>query len=320
MIKLDIESIILNIFKEDKMRNKENTVYSQLAMITIKSLIPSGEFIGNTIDYKRFGEEVKLLKCYNLDREGCFDANISKDLYFKYKDRTIYSRVLPIIVANNEYSIIEEEVIKNIIYTTGHVEILLEWLAISKTIFMILEGEEDVRESLKQYVINISQKDFLDKYKEKYRYDYAEEGFNFEVEFERARVFMISLLHDVDMVKFKALKDLLGLLNDKEGQTPIGKILEADKGRDDLLVDLDKTYENMASYILKLRKSRIDPNDLKIKEYILPDVFSFKEGEMFFHSLLNKAQVIKKEVKDDSLTSLVQTRAGMYLFKRDPFN
>ncbi len=38
----------------------------------------------------------------------------------------------------------------------------------------------------------------------------------------------------------------------------------------------------MNDYIFKLRKSRINPNDLVINEYILPDVFSFNEGEMFF--------------------------------------
>ena len=157
MLKLDLEKLLLNIFLEDKFRNKEHTIASQLSMITIKSLMPSNIVRGNLIDYKRFKEEVKLLGYYKLDKENIFQIDLSREEYFNYKDKTIYSRILPIIAANQDYDIIEEEVIKNILYTTGNIETLLEWIAISKYVFLRLEKDENILENLKEYIINISQ-------------------------------------------------------------------------------------------------------------------------------------------------------------------
>ena len=322
MLKLDLEKLLLNIFLEDKFRNKEHTIASQLSMITIKSLMPSNIVRGNLIDYKRFKEEVKLLGYYKLDKENIFQIDLSREEYFNYKDKTIYSRILPIIAANQDYDIIEEEVIKNILYTTGNIDTLLEWIAISKYVFLRLEKDENILENLKEYIINISQIDFLEKYRAEYLYDLSKLDIKFEINFEKARVALISLFHGVDLGKFKYLKNILEVFDSRDEETVVGNIINnasIDK-KIDIDIEIEDSYERIALYVLKLRKSRIDPEDLKIKEYILPDVFEFKEGEVFFHSLLNRSKVIKKEVKNKSLTSSIQTRSGMYLFKIDPFN
>lgn len=320
MMKLDLEKLLLNIFQEDMLKNKEHTIFSQITMITIKSLMPNPALLGNTIDYNRFKEELELLELYKIESRKHRLVDIKGEEYFNYGDETIYARILPIIIANKEFSTIEEELIKNILYTTGDIASLLEWLFIGKLIFLMIEEREDILEELKQYIINLSQIEFLEEYGHMYKYDYLNSKINFEVNFERVKVSIITLFHGIDTGKFRYLKDLLGLLDGKEVNTRIGFIVEMSQIGKDISYDVDKSYERMASYIIKLRKSRIDPNDLKIKEYVLPDIFSFKEGEVFFHSLLNNCKVIKKEVKEGSLTSLVQTRAGMYLFKRDPIN
>lgn len=320
MIKLDLEKLLLNIFQEDKTLNKKQTIASQLAMVTIKSLMPSNQVPGNLIDYKRFKEELNLLRTYKIDPLNMFPVDIKEDKYFKYKDETIYARVLPIAIANKNWSIIEEEVIKNILYTTGDIKTLLEWLAVSRSIFSILQDEETIVEDLKQYIINFSQIEFLEKYRDIYRYSVLKADINFEVVFEKERVSLISLLHGIDMGKFQTIKDIIEVMDEKDAKTQIGNIVMNSRKDKPLEYDIDASYERMGAYILKLRNSRIDPDDLKIKRYQLPDVFQFKEGEVFFHSLLNQSKVIKKETKEDSLISLIQTRAGMYLFKRDPFN
>lgn len=320
MIKLDLKSFLLNIFQEDKIENEKHTIISQLAMITIKSLMPSDLVAGNLIDYKRFKEELNLLKSYKIDTSNILPIDIEEDRYFKYKDRTLYARLLSIIIGNKDWSIMEEEVIKNVLYTTGDINSLLEWLAISRTMFLNLQNEDDIVEDLKEYIINFSQIEFLEKYRNRYKYDVLESDVNFEVNFERERVSLISFLHGIDMGKFETLKDIIEVLAGKDAKTAIGNIvMNASKDRT-IEYDMENSYERMGDYILKLRNSRIDPNNLKIKEYQLPDVFQFKEGEVFFHSLLNQSKVIKKETKEESLISLIQTRAGMYLFKRDPFN
>ncbi len=320
MLKLDLEKLLLNVFLEDKLRNNEHTIVSQLAIITIKSLMPSDKIRGNLIDYKRFKEELKLLSYYKIDEENLFQISVGREEYFNYKDKILYSRILPIIVANQDYKIIEEEVIKNIIYTSGNIETLLEWLAISKYIFLRLEKDENILENLKQYMINLSQREFLEKYRAEYLYDISKLDIKFEISFEKTRVALISLFHGIDSGKFKELKDILEILDSKNTETVIGNIIKNANIDKNIDIKIEDSYERMALYVLKLRKSRIDPEDLKIKEYILPDIFDFKEGEVFFHSLLNRSKVIKKEVKDKSLTSSIQTRFGMYLFKIDPFN
>lgn len=320
MPKLDLQKCLLNIFLEDKAKNKKHTIFSQLSMITIKSLIPSSEFAGNIIDYKRFKEELSLLKYYKIEEGECFLTDIDEEIYFKYKDKTLYTRIIPIILSNKDYNVIEKEVIKNILYTTGDIESLLEWLVISRCIFLIIEEEKNILDDLKQYVIDISQIEFLEKYKHLYLYDVLKSNINFEVNFEKIRVSLISLLHGIVLERFKLLKDILEVLNGEDSKTPIGNIIKNASIGKETDYEIEDSYEKIAIYVLKLRKSRIDPDDLRIKEYILPDIFKFKEGEVFFHSLLNRSKVIKKEVKDNSLTSYIQTRAGMYLFKRDPFN
>lgn len=320
MVKIDLNTLIINIFKEDKIKNGENTIFSQLAMITIKSLLPDFKLVGNRIDYKRFNEELKLLEYYKIEKKSPFILKVSEYEYFTYKDKTIYSRLLPIIAANTDFEILEDEIIKNILYTTGDVDTLFEGLIIGKLIFSIIDGKLKLLESLKNYIINFSQIEFLEKYKKYHLYDCLKAGVNFEVNFERSKVSLISLLHGADLGKFIILRDIIGILEGKVSNTSIGRIIEKSINEEEMKCDINKSYERIASYLLKLRRSRINPDDLRIKEYVLPDIFKLKEGELFFHSLLNNSKVIKKEVKGKTLTSLVETRAGMYLFKSDPFN
>lgn len=320
MLKLDLQRLLLNVFLEDKAKNKMHTIDSQLSMITIKSLMPSSEFIGNVINYKRFKEELSLLKYYKIEKEKYFLTHIEEGLYFRYKDETLYTRIVPIISSNKDYNVIEEEVIKNILYTTGDIESLLEWLLVSRCIFLIIGEEENILDDLKRYVINVSQIEFLEKYKKIYLYNVLKSDINFEVNFEKTRVSLISLLHGIYLGKFKSLRDILEVLNGEDAKTSIGNIIKNASIGKDTDYHIEDSYKRIASYVLKLRKSRIDPDDLRIKEYILPDIFKFEEGEVFFHSLLNHSKVIKREVKDNSLTSYIQTRTGMYLFKRDPLD
>ena len=123
------------------------------------------------------------------------------------------------------------------------------------------------------------------------------------------------MLNGIPINSYSYLLDCINILGEKEGNTFIGKILY-DFLYKEVEYNLPNFYMNMADYILKLRKSRIDPTQLQIKEYILPDIFSFNEGEVFFHSLLKESRIIKKEAKNNIFTSLVQTKTGIYLFKK----
>lgn len=324
MIDLKLGSILPSIFYTEISKDKKNSDILEISILTIKSLMPSAREVGNRIDYKRFYEELRLWKYYRVG-ENLSLLNIlddpNEDIYFNFKDPTIYSRIIPIILANEKHEIIADEIIKNIIYTTGNIDYLLEWLLIGMAIAFLLENKntniEALREYLKEYLINISQVDFFSRYRNFYRID-IEKLDNYKIIFERTRLELLNVVNEIECKKYKYMEDILKVISGEIPKTSLGTILyEASQG---LSIDseLNSFYKSMNEYVLRLRKSRINPESLKIEEYILPDIFKYEEGDIFFHSLLKESKVLKKEAKNGNLTSLVKTRSGIYLFRRDP--
>lgn len=308
MIVLDLEGLVPNIFFEDMHMNNKNTCISQLTILTIKSLLPMKDKVGNEIDYQRFEEELKLWKEY------CIGGDMS---LLNILDETFYTRVLPIVVSNNDFEIIEEELIKNILYFSANLQNLFEWLIIGLVVHLLANKDEDLIGSIKEYIINFSQVEFIDMYEGYFPIEVASIPKDFRISFEKEKIILLNILNGIHSTRYVYLNDLLAILDGEEPNTPIGRIVY-NSSNDNSLDKVDGFYMSMSQYLLKLRKGRIDVEGLRIKEYILPDVFSFKEGDVFFHSLLNHSKVIKKEVKTNGLTSLITTKSGNYLFKRDP--
>lgn len=317
MLDLDLEELIPNIISYDVNTNGRNTYISQVTILTIKSLLPMEESVGNAIDYKRFTEELKLWKEYstgeNISLLNIFNSD-DKSRYLDFNDETYFTRLIPIIIANKDSKIIEEEITKNILYFSGKIENLFEWLLIGLFIYSANKDNEEIIEILKDYIINFAQTEFVDKYQEYYRTSTYSIPSTFKINIERERICLLDILNGKKSTKYLNLQDLLKINHGYKPSTPIGDIVcksfENPK--------IDPFYLNMNEYILKLRNGRIPLEDLKIDEYIIPDIFSYEDGEVFFHSLLNYSKIIKKEVKAGSLTSLVSTKSGNYLFKRDP--
>ena len=316
-----LERLLLNLFLYDYTKNNSYTYLSQLGVITIKSLIPMKEEVAVRIDYKRFVEEFRLWLSYRnggnsslLNAEG----KINSVVYWEEEDNSILSRIIPIILANQNYEVIQEEIIKNILFTTGNLTTLFQWLAISSLLYETAfnKSNNNLLDTLKEVVIGFSQADYMKKYEKYYRENIKDYKGNFSVEFEREKIHLLNILNGIKNNRYSNLIDLLNVLDKKEPQTMIGEIFYGFIYDLDIEYNLPKFYINLGDYIINLRKSRIDPEQLKIEKYILPDIFDQKEGEIFFHSLLKEAKVIKKEVKNNVLTSLIQTRTGMYLFKK----
>lgn len=321
MIVLDLEDLVLSVFKEDINTNNKNTYISQLTTLTIKSLLPMEDEVGSKIDYKRFGEELILWKEY------CIGENISllnalndldKEDYFDYFDETFYTRLLPIVVSNSDFKIVEEELVKNVLYFSGNLQNLFEWLIIGLIIYLLINSYKDIVGRLKEYIINFSQRSFIDKYKGCFLVEVEDAPNDFRISFEKEKICLLNMLNGIHSSKYINLKDLLSILEGEDPNTPIGRIVYNSCGDIDLN-DVGPFYMSISKYLLKLRKGRIDRDDLKIKEYVLPDIFDFDEGDVFYHSLLNHSKVIKKEVKANGITSLITTKSGNYLFKRDLF-
>lgn len=312
------KNLIENIFIEDYELHGKYTYISQIAILTMKSLIPSIDDVAVKINYKRFSEELRLWRDYRLgDNPSILNLEtMDPNIYWNEKDDSIGSRIIPIVVANQNYEMIEEEVIKNILFTSGNINQMFEYTSISYILYLMINKETDLMGKLKEKIIGFGQVDFLEKYVRSYRIPLDHYPGNYKVDFEKDKIYIINLLNGVDNGKYKYLSDFIGVLENNEGKTLIGKAIFKFLYENNREHSLPNFYSNMANYLINLRKSRIDPKDLEIKEYILPDIFSFKEGDVFFHSLLRDSKIIKKEARNHILTSTVQTRAGIYVFKK----
>lgn len=319
-MKINQDQLIENIFKLDKIDNNKHTSLTQVCLLSIKSLIPSNVFIGNVMNDKRFIEEVKLWRFY---QEGTVEmlSNVVSDKlldrsYF-IEDDNFYLRALVIIAANSEYKVSENELIKNLLMSSGDISTLLLWISINRLIFLTHEYKDfdKVLEELKEYIIRFSQSEYLKLHGELYKVDIKEYKKNYIIEFEKEKIQLINVLNGISSDKYLALFEIINYLSgcceDIEIKSKEARIICLDMAN----IEIDKFYHAMTLYIERLRNGRIDPDDLIIEEYELPNIFKYDIGEEVYHTLLGTCKIIKKEVRENILTSAVNTKTGTYLFK-----
>ena len=302
----------------------------EILVITIKSLMPSNQSVGSYIDYERFDKELKLWTLYKHGDNNRLRniSNNSSDLsYWKEIDDSIYSRIVPIVFVNEEWEIAKQEVIKNVLYTTGKIENLLEAIILSKLLYEVLNDKdldyEKILEDMKAEIIQFSQKELLQKYKDSYRLGIGTYPDNFIVDFERTRIGLLNNLNGIiENDKYIVVSESLKLLKgDALGDKDIFKNFFLD-GLAGLLTKQNEEYkikdkffiESMSMYLYKLKKGRISPESLEVSNYHLPDIFKFDEGEEFQHTLLKKCKVINKREINMNIVSYVSTRMGIYRF------
>jgi len=311
---------MITAFNEDVKNNNLPSYITELIIISIKSLVPSENFEKVSIDYKRYNEEIKLWKNYkqgaNPSLLNLFDK-IDSNIYWKEKDDSIYSRILPITIVNKNFLDIKDEVIKNVLFTNGNIESLIEAILISKLIFLLINGEKNIIEQLKEEVINFSQTDFIKDYGKYYRISIGKYEKSFKISFEQKKIFAINVLNLSPSKDFPVLNDCIEVLMlNKTGKTTMGKCVKAildNEGEENLVPDY---YKELIEYLYRLRKGRISPEALKIEHYYLPDVFQFNVGDEFFHSLLNRCKVVKREETGDNTIIYLSTKSGVYKFKK----
>jgi len=310
---------LLFAFNEDIRLNNRPSHITDLMVLTIKSLIPSENNVKVYIDYKRFSEEIKLWKYYKHGENNSI-LNIlgNKDsfIYWNEEDDTAYLRLIPIVLVNKEYTYVQEEIIKNLLFTTGNLETLIEGIILSKLLYLLINEEKNIIEKLKEQLINFSQVDFIEKYADYIRLPLNTYPGNFTVAFEQYKIDAINVLNFSHSKYFYTLKDCLGsIFNGKLGSTLFGKSINSlIKDVDVEKYTKDDFYEELCIYIYNLRKGRINPEALRIEKYCLPDVFQFNVGDEFYHSLLNYTKIIKKEYAKDKTILLLSTKSGIYKF------
>lgn len=296
--------------------DEEKKYISEVTIVTIKSLLPQENEIGNRINYDRLEKEMELWYYYRQGENSCLLNSIylnSVDIYWNEFDDSIYIRLAPIVFSNNNWDIIREEVLKNILFTTGNISTILEGLMVSKILFLLMNNNEEIVEELKCEIINFSQSEFLENFSQYFRVPVEKYPKNFSIEFERRRIALINILNGIELHDFNILQESLRVIqNNIENEYSIfAKALYSIKTPISVKGDM-RVYENFCDYLYKLNRGRIEPSLLTIDKYYLPNIFSFKEGEEFYHSLLNKCKVLKKE----KTKVVLKTKSGIYEFKR----
>ena len=148
--------------------NKGKKHILEITILTIKSLLPSEEEVATRVDYERFRKEMELWLYYrNGDNVSLLNSfgKPNGDIYFLESDDSVNIRISPIVLANSKWNVVREEVLKNILYSTGNISTLLEGLLLAKILFCTFNKSEKTLEEAKEEIINLSQTSFLDVYK-----------------------------------------------------------------------------------------------------------------------------------------------------------
>jgi len=299
---------------------KENGLshITDLVTITIKSLVPSEDYSSTNVDYRRFDEEIKLWKYY---RHGENEAliNIVEQLdsyvYWNCKDDSAYPRIIPLVLANSDFSVIKEEVIKNILFTTGNIETLIEGLLISKILFYKNSDFDTIIHKLKEEIMSLSSANILNKFISNYRVPVEEYPGNYLIDFERNKISGLNVLNSSFTGKFKVLEAILNaLLGKEDGNNIMSKCIIGNANFSQY--QLDEYFFNLSNYVYKLKNGQINRESLIIDKYYLPDIFQFEVGDEFYHSLLKRAKVVKKHKVKNDLVVHIKAKSGTYIFKK----
>lgn len=341
MLETNIEKFIICGCSEEVSRYRESfyqpkelehdknqwTYIVELMIITIKSLIPDEIHHGSVIDYKRFTEELKLWYHYRHgDNISLLGSLYNEErTYWDYEDDSIFSRITPIVFANEDWGVIKREVSKNILYSSGNIYSIFEGLALSKLLFLFINNPsinyDELINQIKEEMICFSQKDFIMEHSKDFKFSLDTYRGNFVIDFERKRIEILNTLNGVNLSsKYNTLKKSLNIIREEEVNTPSAFFLGGLKGLKSVYdyapIKDEEFIKNLCSFLVKLRKGRLTAESLKIDKYILPNVFQYKEGDVFFHTLLKKCQVVKIINEPDKITSFIRTKTGIYRFRK----
>ncbi|SCG82656.1 hypothetical protein DW1_1060 [Proteiniborus sp. DW1] len=341
MLETNIEKFIICACSEEVRRYKESfyqpdelehdknqwTYIVELMIITIKSLIPDEVHHGSVIDYKRFNEELKLWYHYRHGDNISLLGSLYNDekTYWDYEDDSIFSRITPIVFVNEDWIVAKKEVLKNILYSSGNIYSIFEGLALSKLFFLLINNisinYDELINQIKEEMICFSQKDFIRMHSKDFKFSLDTYKGNFVIDFERKRIEILNILNGVNLSsKYSILKQSLNVLRE-QGESGLPTFfLGGLKGLKSVCnytpIKDEEFIKSLCGFLVKLRKGRFSVESLKIDKYLLPDVFQYKEGDVFFHTLLKKCQVVKIINEPKRITSFIRTKTGIYRFRR----
>lgn len=326
MIEKKIRSILYSAAAIDSIKGNDNNYRSytvQLMISSIKSLIPSKESNGVNINFERLKNEIELLKdYYTSDPLEIIDLD-SKN-YWDLKSTGFESLLIPIILSNEKFENTKEEIIKLTLFLTGDIYVLIQSILLGKLLDIVIKDEldlEDIVSNLKEEVIRFSQIDYLEKYSKYYKISIKEYSGNFTIDFEKAKIYYINLLNNDDFLNQDILIRSFNIL-DANKNIDIDEIFLAaiiglhSEEVSNIEYNNKEFIKRISDYIIRLRKGRINITDLSLQSKKMPDIFSFKIGDIIDHPILNKSKLINRYMDKDKEVIELITKSGLYKFQK----
>lgn len=344
MLEDRVRNLVLNSTIGDCLKFMENEDYNkykfyhnnqlcisyitQQMIITIKSLMPSKEDVSVNVDIQRFINELKLWREYRQSANNSLLKYDHPQCYWKEYDDSACARALPIVIVNNDFKIIINEIIKTTLQVTGNIISLLETISIARIFYFIANKKEldyeEIIETIKQDIIYLSIKDIIEK--NQFVCDLNTYDNKYIIDFERSRIELLNVLNGTNSeAHFKVLHKCLEIIksgnNSFEDTQPdfiYYAIISGMSGQTLQNEFVNKAFiNNLISYMLKLKKGRISPEQLEIKKNLYPEVYNFKERQEFYHSLLNRCIVISKIENRNEIKMLIQNKFAKYGFCKE---
>lgn len=272
---------------------------TQMFIITTKSLIPFENKIGCGIYYNRFIKELELLEEYLNFDNSILKNKIESKKVLKGFDNTIDYKILPIVIANKDWNIIIDEVVKSVVFFTYDVKSIILSIILSRMLMEFLNEKTETNsliESIKESIIQFSIKEVIVKYyKQKPNSKYL-------INFERERInWLQNLNNDIGL---------------KDSQIEKSKIYEyiilGKKKTIDIPKQNEEIINNFASYLIKLRKGIINPDKLKINLEHINSLEFYLNKNRFIHPLLGKCIVTEKT----NNYFIIKTKTGIIKVKK----
>lgn len=283
-----IYSLLINSY-EDNFGDKIPDIDLQLFLISAKSLIPFEDKIGCYFDIERYEKELELFKLYKNGEDEVLDNYFINSKLSTIEDNLLEAKIVPIVIANTNWDILINEVLKAVTVFTFNINTLLNAIIVSSVIDVYLNNNntdyDDIYEITKDRIIDFSLKEFSEKN------NIIVTKFNF-IEFEKERIQLITknIINDEIRNKYKSINYIL---YNKSIATIENENLSV--------------LNNFSTYLYKLRKGIISPDKLKLPDVNIPEFKEFLKYPTFSHPLLGKCKV----VKSDGKTVIIRNKSGL---------
>lgn len=276
----------------DGITDKFANIEFQLFILSVKSLLPYEDKVGCMFDAERYMKEMELFAYYKNGNDDVVDYYLKNGTHSNIEDKLLEYKIIPLIIANTDYSVLLDEVIKTVLLYTTNNNSIMDAVLISSVIYEYFDNYsadfDFIMNRTRERIIEFSLKEYL----EKNNLSYADKSC--AIDFEKLRINYLvnySSLGKQKLMKYKSLQFIINNLYDEKS---------SQVGNEALL-------DSFSSYLLKIRKGIINPEKLRIKQGKYKDLKEFLKNEEFVHPLLGRCTVVRRSEKE----IIIKNKSGL---------